>query len=213
MRSAASSGRGAQLRRPRPDCRRGLAEHRRHAPDLTWLLTARFGTSSLRVILILLALCILAMAFDTRAEAQSRTATVAGEPAEVVFVCEHGSVKSLVAMEQFNRETHERGLPYHAVARGIAPERVVPEAVRAGLRADGFETSDFVPQLLTSSDVDHAVLVVSFDQDISKVTAGKVRYLTWDNLPGVLADYPRGRAAIVARINLLVDELARGNVQ
>ena len=167
----------------------------------------------MREILIRLAVWILAVAFDTRAGAQNRTATDTREPTEVVFVCEHGSVKSLVAMEQFNRKARERGLPYHAVARGIAPERAVPEAVRAGLRADGFETSDFVPQLLTSSDVDHAVLVVSFDQDITRVTAGKVRYLAWDNLPGVLADYPRGRAAIVAQIDSLVDELARSDLQ
>jgi arsenate reductase (thioredoxin) len=163
----------------------------------------------LRVILIPFAVCLLAVALDPQAGAQSRAATAAREPAEVVFVCEHGSVKSLVAMELFNRKARARGLPYHAVARGIAPERAVPEAVRAGLRADGFETSDFVPQLLTSSDVDDAILVVSFDQDITRVVTGKVRHLAWDNLPGVLADYPRGRAAIAARIDALVDELAQ----
>lgn len=152
------------------------------------------------------------MPFDTRAGAQDRMPADTRAPAEVVFVCEHGSVKSLVAMEQFNRKARERGLPYHAVARGIAPERAVPETVRAGLRADGFDTSDFVPQPLTSSDLDHAVLVVSFDQDITKVTTGKARHLSWDNLPGVLADYSRGRAAIVARIDSLLDELARGGV-
>jgi protein-tyrosine-phosphatase len=165
----------------------------------------------LSVILIPLVVCILAMVFDTRAGAQSRTATDTHEPGEVVFVCEHGSVKSLVAMEHFNRKARERGLPYHAVARGIVPERAVPEAVQAGLRTDGFETSDFLPQSLTASDVDHAVLVVSFDQDITKVVAGKARHLAWDNLPGVLADYPRGRAAIVKRVDSLVDELASGN--
>ena len=167
----------------------------------------------MRVILLPLAISILAVALDTQAAAQSRTATDTREPAEVVFVCEHGSVKSLVAMEQFNRKARERGLPYHAVARGVAPERAVPEPVRAGRHADGFETSDFVPQLLTPSDIGHAVLVVSFDQDITRVVAGKVRHLAWDNLPGVLADYPRGRAAIVARVDSLVDELERSNVQ
>jgi protein-tyrosine-phosphatase len=128
-----------------------------------------------------------------------------------VFVCEHGSVKSLVAMEHFNRRARERGLPYQAVARGMAPDRAVPEAVRAGLRRDGFEASDFVPQLLTASDVDHAVLVVSFDQDIRNLVVGKARHLAWDDLPGVLTDYPRGRAAIATRVNSLLDELASNN--
>jgi len=165
----------------------------------------------LRAISIPLVCCTLAMVFSVEARAQSGAAPEMRQPVEVVFVCEHGSVKSLVAMEHFNRKARERGLPYHAVARGIAPERAVPEAVQAGLRADGFETSDFVPRSLTSSDLDHAVLVVSFDQDITKVVAGKVRHLAWDNLPGVLADYPGGRAAIVSRIDFLVDELASKN--
>jgi protein-tyrosine-phosphatase len=123
-------------------------------------------------------------------------------------VCEHGSVKSLVAAVHFNRWAEQRGLPYRAVARGVEPDSSVPAPVREGLRADGFQASDLVPQSLMASDVAHAWLVVSFDQDVTKVV-GSTRYLTWDGLPGVLADYPRGRDAIVKRVDALVDELAR----
>jgi hypothetical protein len=164
-----------------------------------------------RAISISLVLCILGIAFDTQTIGQSLNTRDTHEPAEVVFVCEHGSVKSLVAMEHFNRRARERGLAYQAVARGMAPDRAVPEAVRAGLRSDGFEASDFVPQLLTPSDVDHAVLVISFDQDIGHLVVGKARHLAWDDLPGVLADYPRGRAALVTRVDSLLDELASSN--
>ncbi|MDB6104782.1 MAG: protein tyrosine phosphatase [Gammaproteobacteria bacterium] len=52
------------------------------------------------------------------------------EPAPVVFVCEHGSVKSLIAMVYFNRSVRERRLPYRAVARGTAPARPKGTAVR-----------------------------------------------------------------------------------
>jgi hypothetical protein len=65
--------------------------------------------------------------------------------------------------------------------------------------------------LLKAFDVDHAVLVVSFDQDIENLVAGKARHLAWDDLPGVLADYSRGRTAIVTRVNSLLDELASSN--
>jgi protein-tyrosine-phosphatase len=98
-----------------------------------------------------------------------------------------------------------------AVARGTVPEPGVPESVRSGLRADGFEISGFVPQLLTASDVNDAALVVSFDQDITKVVGIRVGHLKWDNLPGVLADYARGRDAIVSQLDALVDALARGD--
>jgi hypothetical protein len=164
-----------------------------------------------RGISISLVFCILCIAFDTRASGPSLNTGATREPAKVVFVCEHGSVKSLVAMEHFNRRARERGLPFQAVARGVAPDLAVPEVVRAGLGSDGFEASDFVPQLLTASDVDHAALVVSFDQDVENLVAGKAPHLVWNGLPGVLADYPRGRAAIVARVNSLLDELASSN--
>ncbi|MGH8132157.1 MAG: hypothetical protein ACRETP_02835 [Steroidobacteraceae bacterium] len=165
----------------------------------------------MRAISLALAISILVGAFVARAEPQTATPTGEQKRTEVVFVCEHGSVKSLVAMQHFNRMAKERGLPYRAIARGMAPERTVPVAVRAGLSADGFEMSDFLPQRLMASDVDHAALVVSFDQDITAIVAGRARHLAWNNLPAVLTDYPRGRDAIVARINALLDELAHGN--
>lgn len=165
----------------------------------------------MRQISLALAISVLVGAFDTQAGAQ--TATPMGEHkwTEVVFVCEHGSVKSLVAMQHFNRTARERGLPYRAIARGVAPERTVPVAARSGLSADGFETSDFVPQRLMGSDLSDAALVVSFDEDITAIVPVRVRHLAWNNLPAVVGDYARGRDAIVARVDSLLDELARGN--
>lgn len=165
----------------------------------------------MRVTSFALAFSILVGAFDSQAGAQAVTPTRAPMRTEVVFVCEHGSVKSLVAMQHFNRKAKERGLPYRAIARGVAPERTVPAAVRAGLSADGLWTSDFAPQGLKGSDLNDAALVVSFDEDINATVAGRVRYLAWNKLPAVLTDYPRGRDAIVARIDSLLDELALGD--
>ena len=165
----------------------------------------------MRSISVALVLFSLAVAFGTPATAQSVTTTSPRQPTQVVFVCEHGSVKSFVAMEHFNRKAEERGLRSRAVAGGTVPEPGVPESVRSGLRADGFEISGFVPQLLTAFDVNDAALVVSFDQDITKVVGIRVRHLRWDNLPGVLADYARGRDAIVSQLEALVDALALGD--
>ena len=148
--------------------------------------------------------------FATPATAQSVTATRPRPPTGIVFVCEHGSVKSLVAMEHFNRKAQERGLPYRAVARGTAPAPTVPPSVREELLVDGFDVSSFVPQLLRATDVDNVALVVSFDDDITKTVGGRTRYLKWDGLPGVLADYPRGRDAIVRQVDTLIETLARG---
>jgi arsenate reductase len=156
---------------------------------------------SMRILLLSLALAI-------GGESLATDGTLS-DPGRVVFVCEHGSVKSLIAMVYFNRSAQQRGLSYRAVARGTAPEPVVPRPVQEGLHAAGFDVSEFVPQLFKASDVNNASLVVSFDQDIENTVGGRARHLSWDNLPGVLANYARGRDEIVRHVDALLDELSR----
>ncbi len=164
----------------------------------------------MRSMSLLIVLCSIAMTYGARAPAQGLTASSLRKPARVVFVCEHGSVKSLIAMDYFNRSAGERGLAYRAVARGTAPDATVPGPVREGLRGDGFVVSGFVPRLFNATDVDGASLVVSFDQDVEKIVGGRARHLRWDNLPAVSTDYALGRDEIVRHVDALIDELARG---
>jgi protein-tyrosine-phosphatase len=113
-------------------------------------------------------------------------------------------------MEYFNRRAKARGVAYRAVARGTAPEPAVPNAVRDGLRSDGFDVSAFEPRKFEASDMDRASLIVSFDQDIASIVGTQTRYLKWDDLPGVLTDYTRGKDGIVRHVEALIDELAGG---
>jgi protein-tyrosine-phosphatase len=161
------------------------------------------GLGSMRILL-----CSLVLLLGAQVLAQGVAVKSTREPAHVVFVCEHGSVKSLIAMEYFNRGVQERGLAYRAIARGTAPEPIVPSSVREGLRSAGFDVSHFVPRLFEASDVEDAVLVVSFDQDIAKMVGEKARHLAWDKLPGVLTDYTRGRDEIVRHVDALIENLA-----
>jgi hypothetical protein len=149
------------------------------------------------------------LAIGTVVSAQHTARAIPTQRTQVVFVCEHGSVKSLVAMEYFNREAQERGLPYRAVARGVDPQSTVSEVVLNGLRADGFDVSGFLPRPLTRADTKDAALVVSFDEDLKGIVGGGTPHLSWDNLPGVLADYAGGRDAIVGRLDGLFEQLAR----
>jgi len=141
---------------------------------------------------------------------QSVAADSARGASKIVFVCEHGSVKSLIAASYFNRSAEARGLPYRAVARGTAPEPAVPAPVQEGLRAIGVDVSAYVPKLFQASDLEGASLVISFDQNITATVDDRVRQLKWDDLPAVLTDYARGRDAIVTQVDSLIDVLARG---
>ena len=69
-------------------------------------------------------------------------------PAEsqVLFVCEHGNVKSLMAASYFNRLASQRGVPDRAITRGTAPDSTtVPPAIVAQLRDEGFDVAGFHP--------------------------------------------------------------------
>lgn len=128
----------------------------------------------------------------------------------VVFVCEHGSAKSLVAISYFDRLVLARGLPFRAISRGTAPDSAVPGPVRDGLARDGFDVSGFVPQRLAATDVRGATLLVAFDQDVSELVAGALPIERWDGLPALSEDFVVGRDAICVRVDALVSRLERG---
>ena len=134
--------------------------------------------------------------------------TLAAQKRQVVFVCEHGTVKSLIAIEHFNKLARARGLAVEAVSRGTNPDSVVPGPVRKGLADDGFDVSLFQPRRFAANDLASALLVVAFDADVQPVVGDKLPVARWDGLPSVSANYAAGRSAIVSRVRHLVDSLA-----
>ena len=41
---------------------------------------------------------------------------------KIVFVCEHGAAKSVIAVAYFNKLASEAKLEFHAIARGTNPD-------------------------------------------------------------------------------------------
>src|SRR5688500_18960085 len=77
----------------------------------------------------------------------------------ILFVCEHGSAKSVVAAAHFNQLAAARGLPFHAISRGTVPDDVMAPAAVEGLRGDGLKPADPAPSKLEQADLDAAVRV------------------------------------------------------
>jgi protein-tyrosine-phosphatase len=127
--------------------------------------------------------------------------------ADVVFVCEHGAAKSVVAAAHFNRLARERGLRMHAIARGTVPdERLAPVAVR-GLVADGLKAPEGAPELVRAAEIAGARRTVALGCDVSRVAPAGARVDGWDEIPPMSADYAAARAAIVKRVKALLDDL------
>jgi len=126
----------------------------------------------------------------------------------VVFVCEHGNVKSLIAASLFERVAQQRGLPFQGVARGMNPEAGVPAKIAAALAGEGVDVSRFVSQSLTSVDLGGAVRVVAIGVDVSSaVTVEEGRLAVWNDVPPASVDYAAARAALQRHIDELLADL------
>src|SRR3984893_11325668 len=98
---------------------------------------------------------------DVKPKPSGETAQPTAKTGTIVFVCRYGSAKSVVAARFFNRIAAQEGLPFHAVARGIEPEPVIPPYVREPIRADRFEIGpEEKPVPLDAGETHDAVAVV-----------------------------------------------------
>jgi len=123
----------------------------------------------------------------------------------IIFVCEHGAAKSVVAAAYFNKFALETGLEFRATARGINPdEELSPKAI-AGLLADNLTLTETTPQKLSLADVQSTQRIITFCE-LSAEYQSKVRVEQWDGVPPVSEDYQKARDEIVERINQLLKD-------
>ena len=127
----------------------------------------------------------------------------------VLFVCEHGTVKSLLAKVLFEQYAQEVGLQMQAESRGTHADSTVPPWMLRGLALDKVDLGSWHPQSLGSADLATASYVVSFDVPQSATAAAHAPHTQWDGLPSVTQDYSKGRDAIKVRVHQLVDSLKR----
>src|SRR5882757_9030738 len=109
----------------------------------------------------------------------------------VVFVCEHGSAKSIIAASEFERMAKEKGLDLNILARGTNPDAEIPKLVRDGLKADGYEVGTLKPLKVSDADLKGATKIVSFGPDLSPWLPSGTKVADWSATPSVSEDYQR----------------------
>src|SRR5262249_2153597 len=137
---------------------------------------------------------------------RQRVGPAAAAP-RVLFVCQHGAAKSVVAAAHFRRLAAARGRPVGAVAAGTEPEpELAPGAVK-GLAGEGLAAAPARPRPVTIFDLDTASRVVSFGCEVTPARGQSVD--RW-NVPAVSEGYSAARDRIVEHVERLVAELAGG---
>jgi protein-tyrosine-phosphatase len=123
----------------------------------------------------------------------------------VVFVCEYGMAKSVIAAAHFNRLARVRNLKMRAIARGANPEDEIHSRVLTGLRADDLAPGE-KPTKLSEGDLVGASRIVTFCK-LPETYYKKVTVEEWDDVPPVSEDYQKARDAILHHIERLLDKL------
>jgi arsenate reductase len=126
----------------------------------------------------------------------------------VLFLCQYGGAKSVMAAAYFNRLAQECGLD--AVATAAAAEEpypAVPAPVADLLQDDGLDVRAFQPRHVEEHDVRAATRIVSIDCDLDSCGLANAGAERWDDVPKVSEDLPQSAAAIRRHVRALVEEL------
>jgi arsenate reductase len=127
----------------------------------------------------------------------------------IVFVCEHGSAKSVIAAVEFKRMAKENGLDLHILARGTNPDAEIPKLVRDGLKADGLDVGDLKPTKLSEKDLKGATKIVSFGPDLRPWLHGEATVADWSLTPSVGENYHAAQEYIRKQLEILISDLRK----
>ena len=148
------------------------------------------------------------LGFGPSASAQPAGAKPSAASPAVVFVCEHGAAKSVIATAYFNKLAAERNLPYRATFRGTSPQEALSVRAVQGLTADGVPIPAGAPTAIGDADIKSAthIFAIGCSLPSAAVSSGKAK--DWSDVPDDKG-YEAQRDAIVRHVKDLLDDLQR----
>lgn len=129
---------------------------------------------------------------------------------EILFLCQYGGAKSVMAASYFNRMMEQSSMPFVGVAAAAeTPYERVPDPVADLLERDGIAVRDFKPREVVAEDTRSAEKIVSMDCDLSAVDLSGSEVERWDDVPRPSVDLDGSASAIRTHVERLVAELRR----
>ena len=125
----------------------------------------------------------------------------------IVFVCEHGAAKSVIATAYFNKLAAERGLPFRATFRGTSPQDNLSARAIDGLKSDGVAVPSGKPTAISETDVADATHIFAIGCTLPDNARQSGKAGDWSDVPDDQGYGPM-RDAIVRHVKQLLDSLA-----
>ena len=122
----------------------------------------------------------------------------------IVFVCQHGAAKSIIAAAYFNLLAEEMGLNLRAIARGTDPDPELSPLTLKGLSEEGLTPTESSPRKLTEAEIESAQKVVAFCE-LPNEYRQQARVERWDDVPLVSENYEKARDVIIERVRQMLN--------
>lgn len=121
---------------------------------------------------------------------------------KILFLCQHGGAKSVIAASHFNRLAAERGLPFVATAAAAEdPYDAVPAPVAGHLQSQGFDVRKLKPHHVALEELETAARIVTIGCDLPGA------HENWDDVPAASEDLEGSVAAIRRHVETLAGDL------
>jgi len=124
----------------------------------------------------------------------------------ILFVCPHGTAKSVIAAAYCQQLAEQRGLPLHAIFAGTDPDPVIAPAVAARLQAEGIQIAPQTPHRATPEELSSAFRILSLGCDPNDLPPGS-EVIHWDDVPPASVNLAATCDDIRARVERLVETL------
>jgi protein-tyrosine-phosphatase len=128
----------------------------------------------------------------------------------VLFVCEHGAAKSVIAAHLLNHLGRLRGVAIDSSSAGLDPDQMVPPHVVAALQAEGVTVSAVQPKEVDLEMVQQADTVITFGCDLPALGSHHAGVIRWEGVPAVSDGYQAARVEIGLRVAKLLDDIEAG---
>jgi arsenate reductase (thioredoxin) len=126
---------------------------------------------------------------------------------QILFVCEHGAARSVIASAYFNKMADSLKLNYESIYRGTDPDSTLTHGIKKGLNMDNFDINGWMPELVTEKDIKNAYKVFTFDCVVPNPKNYSIIAEQWNGIPAISKDYEIARNAILEKVRGLIKQI------
>jgi hypothetical protein len=119
----------------------------------------------------------------------------------ILFVCEHGAARSVIAAKYFEKLSRESGLNIKVDFRGLSPDSAINKTTMERLTKEGFAFGSQVPAPLSQKDIQGAGFIIALDCEPRNLSGYSGELLKYRGIPSIDNNYEMASDSIIHIVN------------